>query len=79
MGRDPCVVVGDRLRMQAMASVRSDLLSGIRNMIGMASLQNTVSAEDFRLWQTACLVSCQPSTTECVTILKVRPVADFPS
>ena len=75
--KDTCVLVGDRLRLQA--SVRSDLLSGIRNTSGVASLPGNISAVDIQLWQAACLVSCQPSTTECVTILKVRPVADRPS
>ena len=73
MDKGTCVLVGDRLRLQA--TVRSDLLSGIRNTSGVACLPGNISAEDLQLWQAACLVCYEPSTSECVTILKVRPVA----
>lgn len=64
------IVIGHCLRQEA--AVRSDVLSGIGDTEGLATLPGLLSPEDIQLWQAACVVECHLSTTELVTVAKVR-------
>lgn len=64
------VVIGNLVRSDV--ACRSDVLSGVRNTNGLAGLPGHLRPEDVHLWQTACLVDCEPSTAQLITILKVR-------
>lgn len=66
---DHSIVVGHCLRQEA--AMRSDVLSGIGDTEGLATLPGLLSPEDIQLWQTACVVECQLSTPELVTVAKV--------
>lgn len=66
---DTPVVFGNHVRQEA--ARRSGVLSGVGNTHGLAELPGQLSPDDIRLWEAACLVDCEPSTSELVTILKV--------
>lgn len=61
------------------ASTRSGLLSGIASTTGQAPLPESVSPDDWQLWQAACAQKGPPSTEELITILKVRNSAPIVS
>lgn len=67
---DHSIIIGHCLRQEA--AVRSDVLSGIGETEGLATLPGLLSPEDIQLWQTACVVECHLSTSELVTVAKVR-------
>lgn len=64
------VILGSRVRLGA--ARRSGLLSAIGDTHGVAELPDGLSAEDVRLWQTASVVSCAPSTVELVKVIQVQ-------
>lgn len=70
VGGECAVVVGNHIRQEA--AQRSGVLSGVGNAQGLAELPARISSEDFRLWQTACLVDCEPTVSQLATIVKVR-------
>lgn len=63
------IVIGHCVRHEA--AIRSDVLSGIGDTEGLATLPGLLSPEDIQLWQTACVVECHLSTSELVTVAKV--------
>lgn len=67
---DEEVVIGHCVRRQAL--LRSDLLSGIGHADECAALPDSLAPEDILLWQTACLVDCDPPLEQLVVILRVR-------
>lgn len=67
---DSAVIIGNHVRPEAAG--RSDMLSGVSSTQGLAGLPGQLRPEDVHLWQTACLVDCEPSTSQLSTILKVR-------
>lgn len=63
------VILGTRVRLEG--ARRSDLLSAIGETAGEATLPGMLSVEDVRLWETACVVTCEATTDELVRIIQV--------
>lgn len=67
--RQMSVVFGDHVRPAA--ARRSEILTHHESTDIISELPGRLSPDEIRLWQAACLLECEPSTSELVTILKV--------
>lgn len=64
------VILGSHVRQEA--SRRSGLLAGLASTQGLAELPGHIQADDFHLWQAACVVDCDLTMRQLPKILQVR-------